>query len=539
MPRLSHGANISLNALEAAGAVIASHNPAMRAAFPPTFRSDLQGFDFLFPQLQQDAANLLPESPQTVQHLRQLGEAMGDPGSTVEPQDSGIPAVYTYFGQFLDHDITLEGGLSDALADLSRPDLAPLPQADIRAAIRNLRSAATDLDSVYGTGPSNDPNALVPYDGDKLVIGKVTPLNVQQKPRLRPPGKDDFNDLPRKARSSLAAIDREARIGDHRNDENVIVAQLHLAFLRAHNALVDQGNNFKKAQRLLRQHYQHIIIHDFLKRVADPAIVDRIIDDGNQLYDPERRGFFMPLEFSFAAYRFGHTMARDAYDYNLNFNISGEPGTFPASFALLFTFTALSSQIGDFDTLPDNWIIEWENLIDAAKPGGTARRIDTKLAPELFNLRNALGEPLTDPQGRVTQIMRHLAVRNLLRGYLVRIPTGQAVAGALGIPALTPQEIEQAAASQPQVDALRAGGFLEQTPLWYYVLVEAAARTGGKRLGPVGSTLIAEVLVGLVRRSEDSILKGQRRWKPSLPGAQRGTFTLPDLLRHAGVLPGT
>lgn len=77
------------------------------------------------------------------------------------------------------------------------------------------------------------------------------------------------------------------------------------------------------------------------------------------------------------------------------------------------------------------------------------------------------------------------------------------------------------------------------TPLWYYVLVEAAARTGGQRLGPVGSTIIAEVLVvlvGVTRPSPDSILKGQCHWKPSLPSAQPETFTLADLLRVGGVL---
>ena len=66
---------------------------------------------------------------------------------------------------------------------------------------------------------------------------------------------------------------------------------------------MDKGNDFAKAQRLLRQHYQHLVIHDFLKCVTDPAIVDRILRDGNKVYDAMADPFFLPLEFTVAAFR--------------------------------------------------------------------------------------------------------------------------------------------------------------------------------------------------------------------------------------------
>jgi hypothetical protein len=529
---MAHGAFVRLDALEAVGDVLASRQPELAEAARPR-AMDLQAFDFLFPQLQDDPANLLLESAQTPPDLVALGQTMGEPppGGAGDPGDADIPAAYTYFGQFLDHDITLDAG-SAPLANLMSPGLMPLPRDSIPENIRNVRTGTLDLDSVYGQGPTSDPNPVVPYDGDKLKLGKVTGLNGQVRPTLRPPGKDDDNDLPREPRGSDPAHDRAARIGDPRNDENTIVAQLHLAFLRAHNALVDDGDNFKKAQRLLRQHYQHIVVHDFLKRIADPAIVNDIVDNGNQVFDPTGRDFFMPVEFSFAAYRFGHSMARAAYNFNLNFNHSGQPGTFPASFELLFTFTALTGQLGfgqGTDTLPDNWIAEWENLIDDGQPFDKARRIDTQLAPALFGLRDEVGTPLAG-------LHSHLAVRNLLRGYLVRMPTGQAVAQALGITPLTPAQIQAAAGSPSQVTVLQSGGFLSRTPLWYYVLAEAA-HGGGQPLGPVGSTILAEVLIGLVRRSPDSILKGNKQWKPSLPSSSPGAFELADLLRLAGSMP--
>jgi hypothetical protein len=294
--------------------------------------------------------------------------------------------------------------------------------------------------------------------------------------------------------------------------------------------------SFRGAQKTLRQHYQHIVVHDYLKRIADPAIVDDILQRGTKVYR-HNRDRFMPIEFSFAAYRFGHTMARNQYDFNLNFNVSGSPGTFPATFQLLFTFTALKGQLGnagaglpETDTLPENWIVEWDRLVDGAGAGGMARCIDTRLAdPGLFNI------PDVDGSVPVDDVMRHLARRNLLRGYLFRLPTGQAVATELGIAPLTRIELQQAVTPQEFL-VLDNAGFVDRTPLWYYVLAEAAARGNGERLGPVGSRIVAEVLISLVERSDDSILKGGPPFKPSLPSATPGTFILSDLLRHAGVL---
>jgi nucleoid-associated protein YgaU len=531
MPRLGHGRVTTEKDVIAAENDLAAFSARSPVSFALVAPTDAHSFDFLFPTLQEDDDNLLPQSATMPALLKVLGASMVDPDRAGE--DSPIPAAYTYFGQFVDHDITFEvqpadlpESASGAMNKLLEAGMTPLPAGEIRNALRNFRTPTLDLDSVYGPPAPRDP-----ANGAKLRLGTNTVLNNPSPPLARPPGKDIDNDLPREGRNEGNTLhDRAALIGDPRNDENTIISQLHVAFLKAHNALVDSGLSFDEARRTLRRHYQHIAIHDFLRRIAEPEIVDDVVTNGNRWFDAEADPFFMPLEFAAAGYRFGHTMVRAAYDFNLNFNTEA----IPATLELLFTFSALTGDLGDFDTLPENWIIEWQNIIgdDALK----ARRLDTRLATTedraLFRLTNLEGQPETPPDAA------RLAVRNLLRGYRLRLPTGQAVAGLLGVPALTKDDILAAAGSTEQVSALEAGGFVSRTPLWYYILAEAAHHHGGDRLGPVGSTIAAEVLVGLVRRSEDSILK-LPGWTPSLPSATPGTFELADLLRFAGVLGET
>jgi hypothetical protein len=215
----------------------------------------------------------------------------------------------------------------------------------------------------------------------------------------------------------------------------------------------------------------------------------------------------------------GVQRGRSAYDYNVNFT-----GKTAASLGELFTFTAFSGRLKDFATLPENWIIEWENFLDEGK--NVARQIDTRLVEPLFHLVE-LGKPMPDEA--------RLAVRNLLRGYLLRIPTGQAVARALDLPVVPAREIEAVAASvsTEQLEAVRDPQFSKRTPLWYYILAESAAGLSDV-LGPVGSTIVAEVIIGLVRGSVDSIFR-EPGWQPTL-GSVPGRFVLRDLLHLAGEL---
>jgi hypothetical protein len=502
--------------------------------------------------------------------LKALGAAMvdGDPtvfdGSDPLALNSTIPPVYTYWGQFIDHDLTANTDRDESVSILGS-DLTPLPPDEVVHYLRNLREPALNLDSLYGDGPGAPVTGTsVPYqaDGVRFEIGKLTPIGQTQIP----PETDQDRDLPRNPAGT-------ALIGDGRNDENLIVAQLHVAFLRFHNAVAtwveqndpqaDAGATFARVRQLVEWHYQWLVVHDFLETITAGGVAQDVLTKSapgsrgreQVLFRPRNGSTFMPLEFSVAAFRFGHTMVRAEYDHNSNF---GEPRiTLPrASFDLLFLFTGKADPpFGGEPTLPDNWPIEWDRFTGTSPaPDRFARRIDTHLAPPLRRLLNE-GNDAGLPR-RIRDIVKHLAVRNLLRGYRLGIPTGQAAADAFGVPALTRAQlrgeadaaggaIDVRARNQLLGDALAAGGFLDATPLWFYVLREAELQEGGDRLGQVGSRIVCETIIGQLRADDDSFVNtlstpgdAASFWTPALgvKDADGGEIrTIVDLIRFAGL----
>ncbi|HVG20495.1 MAG TPA: heme peroxidase family protein [Blastocatellia bacterium] len=476
-------------------------------------------FWYMFDDLQADPLNLLPTSLETVEKLIALGSTMGDHFKSIPGVP--VPTAYTFFGQFIDHDITLEKA-SDRIRDLSAADLTPIPAADIKKHIVNSRSPNLELDSVYGHNELVKPEDIPrdPKNNDRLKLGEVS------LPEGLLEGKDPFNDLPRLPPSN-DQYDRMALIGDSRNDQNLIVAQLHVAFLRAHNTLVDEyGCNFDEARKMLIQHYQWIVLNDFLKRVADPAIVKRVKNEGAEFFTPSQEPIFMPLEFAVAAYRFGHSKVRASYNkYNKKQEV--------AELGQLFIFALFAGHMpGQLKSVPGDWVIDWTRFLKADDPRFFSRPIDTVLAQPLLDLRAHGATRIAGVSG-----VSNLAVRNLLRGYMLSLPTGQAVAYAMrsqGITPLTGDEIASVAPTAEQRALLETSGFLDRTPLWFYILAEAAYCGRGFHLGPVGSTIVAEVLIEVMRRSEYSILSDPF-WSPTL-GPHPNEFDLADLLKLAKVL---
>ncbi|MCX5241129.1 heme peroxidase family protein [Streptomyces prunicolor] len=503
-------------------------------------------FDYLFPDLAEEFPDRhLPNDDVTgvVDALLALGTAMVEtPAEVADPElNSPIPPIYTYWGQFLDHDLTAATD-NDLVINIRDENLPPEKPEDVVTKLRNLRLPALNLDSVYGDGPFAAPVAgqdAVPYDGIKFRLGLLSPVPAAVG-ALIPPVDDNQRDLPRKT-------DRTPLVGDTRNDENLVVAQLHVAFLRFHNAAVDWVRDnepefesgaeiFRRARDLTRWTYQWLCVHDFLRTVARPDVVDRVDTAEGNLLDLDRRGLYMPIEFSVAAFRFGHTMVRGAYDWNRNFGRPGDRAPV-SSLVLLFRFTGKGGFDGEQTTLPSNWPVEWDRMVDKNSPIAIrfARLIDTRLAPPLANLPNEGNDPQLSQ--RVRDLLKRLAQRNLLRGYRLAAPTGQAVAQALEVAPLSRAELEQDS-SDGVKNALGSAGLFDRTPLWFYILKEAEVRELGRRLGEVGSRIVAETIIGQIRKDPGSYAN-RTSWSPDqgvlLPNG-RPVRTIADFLRFAGVL---
>jgi hypothetical protein len=574
--------------------------------------------------------DFLAVSPDTVKALDALGEAIIarplDDRQDDNP-DSNIPPIFTYWSQFIDHELTARTDRTTAVSDITvdSANLKPVDRPTVERDLLNRRTPALELDCLYGDGPpgahgnkarhSRDRNIRLARklrDGAKMRIGTAEVVNrALTRPGPNPgdppipvpnggepsgpvpPLATDLNrDLPRIGALLTQGVVKEddfpeslqtnktfrqrAFIGDPRNDENLVVAQFHLALLRFHNAVVDwlvfkdprqerrdSEELFEDARKIVRWTFQWLTVNQFLKTVLRPDVVDSVVNDGAKLYQRELKGYrepYMPIEFSVACYRFGHSMVRNVYDYNRNFGRKPEGGPgfiIPnATLNLLFLFTGKSANPfgGNTQTLPHNWIIEWDRFDGTAphdssdgQPARVTRKIDTHLAPRLGALPNegSDAEGLSEEEKtRLNELLKHLARRNLRRGYQLSIPTGQAVARVVGAEALSREELSQGNSAE-MTQAMDAGGFFERTPLWFYVLKEAEVREGGQRLGVVGSRVVAETIIGVLLTDPESYLSHNPRWTPAeaTPGAGgplklsdgRTIGTIGDLLRFAGV----
>jgi hypothetical protein len=459
-------------------------------------------------------SNLDPRAPTGLGMAEEFGLPGGlmDGGETTDKQDSPtMDAGFTFLGQFIDHNITF-----DVTGDLGR-------QVDPEA-VRNFRAPMLDLDHLYGSGP-----VATPYLYDTVSHNTKLALSA------------DGVDFARTA-------DGQALIGDPRNDENHLLNQLHLAFIKFHNRVVDAlaageitdvfgdpfplppdptppppnasieellsvrtyyDELFAKAQQLVRWHYQWIIVHEFLPLVAGQDSVDQVDKHGLQFYAPDGNPF-IPVEFAVAAFRFMHPTIRSEYVIN-------DKHTLPL-FPLNFT-----------DPLPPphhrtdlrGGPVVKEFAVDFSKFFATdgdrpqrAKRIEAKLNTRLLDL-----PPITDVPKEISRQLRSLVVRNLLRSEVQELPSGQDIARKIGQVPLSDAEL----------------GTTGPIYLWFYILREAELRHHGGRLGAVGALIVTEVLLGLLDADPMSYRSTFPIWTPTLANSE-GRFGITDLLRFARVI---
>jgi hypothetical protein len=523
----------------------ASLDPAPHGVLPPRglertpSSSELDG---RFGRMFRDLPVLAPSDDSLVKlgqaMIQQLEDGALDKPLGVDDDDENratmgaglrLPAGYTYFGQFVDHDITF-----DPVSSLTR-------QNDPDALV-DFRTPRFDLDSLYGHGPSDQPYLY--SDGLHLTLGRELSENTATK----------GPDLQRVA-------SERATIGDPRNDENLIVSQLQSTFIRFHNAVLDligaehpersKEDNFKLAQQTVRWHYQWVVVHDFLPRLVGEDVVADILKPETYLaaegvaveqlkahlrFYGWQNEPFMPVEFSVAAYRYGHSVVRPSY--LINSVAKADPEVAGASRIPLFSQTGGPKQsLNGFRGLPDEWGVQWRFFLEGIKDGLPAEdhlpqpsyKIDAELSHPLGALPASTAGAEELVAGFEPAIAQVLAVRNLLRGKRLDLPAGQDVARAMGIEPLSEAELFDGVGIEDPVKADLAG----RAPLWFYVLMEAEKRAESAHLGPVGGRIVAEVLIGLLDGDPLSFLSVEPNWKPTLPAASEGTFALSDLINVA------
>jgi hypothetical protein len=420
---------------------------------------------------------LFPELPAlsgAEEVLRSLGAAGGicDGG---EDCDDAIEtaAGWPLFGQFIAHDITA--------------DRSPLTgRAELTDAV-NFRSPRANLECLYGTGQVGSPYLYRRDDPAMLLLGRDD--------------EGEETDLPRNSEGL-------ALVGDPRNDVHLFVAQLHVAMIRAHNRLVDlardrgiaEADVFDAARRATAWHYQWVIVNDYLPTLVGPELVRSILEHGPRFYRPDGAPR-IPLEFADAAFRYGHSQVRDSYELNAG---SGTVRLFPE----LLGFRPMRAELA----------IEWSRLFDfdGEPPAQRAKLIDGRLVRSLVELPGAITGDVE------VEAYRSLAGRDLQRGQAYGLPSGEAVASAMG---------ETPVSGDPL--GLRAAGWDDETPLWLYFLAESASEGDGERLGPAGGRIVAEVLIGILRSDPGSYLANDPSWEPKLP-ARGERFGLADMLAPAG-----
>lgn len=458
-----------------------------------------------------DALDLLTDPIQSI-----LNPAVHSPNN---PDNPNMTAGMTFFGQFLDHDLTL------ALK-------APLNEPTQPRRTTNFRTAEFDLDSLYGKGPDGSPEL---YDTSSGTI-KFRVEAIPGSEQVSRKGAVRF-DLPRDPNNN-------AIIGDSRNDENIAISQFHLAMLMFHNAITDRVRQdpafanrsakdvFNEVQRQVRWHYQWIILNEFLPLTIGQNRVDEILRTGPRFYrvtdrsqDAQFRNAIreplIPVEFAVAAYRFGHSQVRPSY----RVNFGAAPGS--EFFAFVFDDSADPNDPNPNDMRggkrAPRRFIDWQTFFKLDdvnfRPN---KRIDTKLSTPLMLLPGSRGPAPGLPNDGV----QSLPSRNLMRHVNFGIPSGQAIARVMGVRILTPEQLTE----------LAPFGMERNTPLFYYLLKEAEIFENGLRMGPVGSRIIGEVFIGLLKADKDSYLTVNRNWKPTLPSATSGDFEIADLLRFAGVV---
>ena len=435
-----------------------------------------------------------------------LGSAMIDDGSRVSDDRPEIlvDCGYTYFGQFVAHDLT---------KDVSSVDEAWRKEPE---ELENLQTPKLDLGVLYGDGPESS-GELYEEDRVRLKVG------------LSRPGGRSFD--------ICVGADGGRVLADDRGAENLILRQMTAVFARLHNFAVEQFRGeiaeekalFERARLQTQWQFQWLVCRDYLQTLLDLKVYKKVFGESRSTIRWDT--FSIPIEFSAAAMRFGHAMVRPNYLFSF-----GQEMRLPQIFG----------RTPDRGALDDKLEIKWGFFFQGASPEGalTSRPIDTRLSEPFHELpADLIGTPeVACPHFRIAKNPAQLAVRTLLRGAGLRLASGQTVARAFGERVMSARELSQNCDGEETEKGriLREAGLVQETPLWYYILKESELIENGNRVGPIGSHLVAETIHAALRSDPSSYLNQPSAnnsppiWK--FPDGNMRIYGLSELFRLAPLI---
>ena len=381
-----------------------------------------------------------------------------------EDLNKTLSVGYNIFGQFIVHDMTSNPTSSFAPEDIS---------------LVNRLTMKLDLDAMYG-GPSEQ----FYYHENKFIYN------------------DCDNDLPR---NHLG----KAMIPDPRNDENYIIAQMHLLFMKFHNKLIDfykptiaKANLFKFVKQQVIFHYQWLIVNDFLPRWVDNNIIEELFTGFNFDYKPDENPK-LPLEFAVAVGRTGHFIM-------------------PSSIRIAYDLIIDESEIHEFinGKLPE-YVIDWTNFFPMKYKEyeiNLCRKYDGKISHGLADMHH-LPKPKNLPSAK-----NNLLLRNLMRAQQFELGSGQDYAAQLNINPIPDILMKQ----YDTGNLLELSNMFQETPLVLYAIKEAEIYKNGTQLTGVGGRIFAETILALLFKDNCSYLNTPSMWKPIV--GNNGCFTFADMI---------
>lgn len=433
-------------------------------------------------------------------------------GGAKADDNPDIPSGYTYLLQLVTHDLvasSISAGLTNELGGLFN---ARFPRAlrleTLYGGGPSLCPFVYRIDEAVKRDPSDHPRTQFRLGAIRDQQGALDPARLRDVARAAVGASNDdaFAEQPIGDGSTARPVPTEVLVADQRNDDHAIISQLTALFCLLHNGIVDRlarnhppgpdvapeeaaHDRFGCARQAVEAIYRRIVARDVLPRLLDPH-VRTAFEAGFRLAGASDQR--MAFEFSHGAFRFGHAMVREGYRVN-----DAEAPEIPIAEGLRQS----SLHFPTATPVSDRWVVNWSFFFD---PQNDRRNLSRRIAPHFVNAlshERLFGPVATD------RSQFGVAFRDMMSALAAGLWSVPALIDALRanpeLASLLPADFApwRAAIAEwlvaagdvgPAFTAEEVATLSADPPLPFFVMFEAAHAADGRRLGPLGSIIVAD-----------------------------------------------